>query len=291
MLFYYAYSGHKNGLERVRRGAAFIKKLEAKGMKAILLVNDFRAGLAAKEIGVKEYVTIETVQDIDAIAEAGDSIIIDSLEDDHGRLVKYCSDFKQVWRFAHSLEDKSIHGEILIRAACEDMSCVDAVSIDDVYFEVVKKEERVLFFLGDSDYDKIVLNHADFFKQLDMELLLGNYFFVKYEDDLSKLFITLHEPEEYETLIQSSTTIITSSSQAALEAKVSGAKVIYIPLGEDSIYPIELLQNFHIDVMECFDTDRIKVWLNIEDTSNKTEIKEELSSLSQKLVNQILDHH
>ena len=59
MLFYYAYSGHKNGLERVRRGAALMNALRAKGTEATLLVNDFRAGLAAKELGVKDYVTVE----------------------------------------------------------------------------------------------------------------------------------------------------------------------------------------------------------------------------------------
>ena len=57
MVFYYAHTGHKVGLERLRRGAALLKKLEAEGVEARLLVNDFRAGLAARELGVREYVT------------------------------------------------------------------------------------------------------------------------------------------------------------------------------------------------------------------------------------------
>jgi len=115
MLYYYAHSGHKIGLERVRRGAALLKRLASNGVETQLLVNDFRAGLAAKDLGVKDYVTIETIQDIDAIAEAGNSIIIDSSEDDRGRLVKYCSDFKNVWRFEHDPSDTSVHGETLFR--------------------------------------------------------------------------------------------------------------------------------------------------------------------------------
>jgi hypothetical protein len=140
MLYYYANTSHKMGLERLRRGAALLNRLNAEGKEETqLLVNDFRAGLVARELGVTEYVTIEGIQDIDAIAQNGDSIVIDSMEDDHGRLVKYCQDFDKVWRFAHDNEDKSIHGETLLGT--------DTVMVDDTFFEESKKEERILFFL------------------------------------------------------------------------------------------------------------------------------------------------
>jgi len=258
MVFYYANTGHKIGLDRLRRGAALVKKLEENGVEARLLVNDFRAGLAAKELGAKEYVTIETVQDIDAIAEAGNSIIIDSSEDDHGRLVKYCADFKNVWRFEHSPEDQSVHGETLIRVACQDEECISAVIVDEMYIPQGNKEERVLFFLDDADYDKTILSNEDFFKAFEMELLLGNYFFVKYEDDLAKLFSTLHEPEEYFDLIESSQTIVTASSQTALEAKACGAKVIYIDLQKDALYPVEVLRSYGISIVDGFDAEEVK---------------------------------
>jgi len=261
MLFYYANSGHKIGLERVRRGAALLKRLVNQGVETQMLVNDFRAGLVAKELGVKEYVTVETVQDIDAIAQFGDSIIIDSPEDDHGRLVKYCEDFKSVWRFEVGNDDLSVHGEILFKVECKDESCVDAVIIDDIYFEETEKEERTLFFLSDADYDKMILSNETFFKELDMELLLGNYFFVKYEDDLAKLFSTLHEPEEYEDLIKSSSHIVTASAQTALEAKVSGAKVIYLSISENDFYPVELLKTYGIDIVNGFDAEEVAKYL------------------------------
>jgi hypothetical protein len=264
MLYYYANSGHKIGLERVRRGAALLKRLTSKGVEAQLLVNDFRAGLVAKELGVKEYVTIETIQDIDAIAEIGNSIIIDSTEDDHGRLVKYCSDFKNVWRFEHDSSDTSIHGETLFRSFCKDEECLDAVLIDDIYFDKISKEERVLFFLGDADYDKTILSNEEFFKSLNMELLLGNYFFVKYEDALAKIFSTLHEPEEYEELIRSSSCIVTSSGQTALEAKASFAKVIYIQLTNNTLYPTELLSKYGIEIVEGFDAKKVQEYLNAD---------------------------
>lgn len=253
MLYYYANTGHKLGLERLRRGAALLNRLAAKGVETQLLVNDFRAGLVARELGVTEYVTIEGIQDIDAIAENGASIIIDSVEDDHGRLVKYCQDFKQVWRFAHDKNDAPIHSEKVIP--------LDTILVDDTFFEQEAKEERTLFFLGDADYDKTILGNETFFKALDMELLLGNYFFVKYEDDLAKLFSTLHEPEEYEDLIKTTSTLVTASSQTALEAKVAGANVIYIALEERISYPIELLTSHGIEVVEGFDSDKVAALL------------------------------
>ncbi len=250
MLYYYANTSHKLGLERLRRGAALINRLAENGEETQLLVNDFRAGLVARELGVSEYVTIEGIQDIDAIAQNGDSIIIDSVEDDHGRLVKYCEDFDTVWRFAHDAADKAVHSEIVIG--------LDTVLVDDTYFDdKVEKEERTLFFLGDADYNKTVLNNADFFKAFDMELLLGNYFFVKYEDDLAKLFTTLYEPEEYEDLIKSSSTVVTASSQTALEAKVAGANVIYLVLPERELYAAALLEGYGITVIDGFDNEKL----------------------------------
>ena len=249
MLYYYANTSHKLGLERLRRGAALLNRLNDKGEKTQLLVNDFRAGLVARELGVSEYVTIEGIQDIDAIAQNGDSIIIDSVEDDHGRLVKYCQDFKQVWRFAHDTDDAPVHSETVIP--------LDTILVDDTFFEQEAKEERVLFFLGDADYDKTILGNEDFFKAFDMELLLGNYFFVKYEDDLAKLFSTLHEPEEYVDLIKTTSTVVTASAQTAFEAKVSGAHVIYLALEGRNLYPVELLSTYGISVVEGLNSDNV----------------------------------
>ena len=253
MLYYYANTGHKIGLERLRRGAALLNNLARKGVETQFLVNDFRAGLVAKELGVKDYVTVEGVQDIDAIAEHGDSIIIDSIEDDHGRLVKYCEDFKRVWRFAHGENDSVIHDEIVL--------ATNTVLVDTDYFEENTKEERVLFFLGDADYDKVVLSNETFFKAFDMELLLGNYFFVKYEDDLAKLFSIMHEPEEYVDLIKSSSCVVTASGQTALEAKASGAKVIFLNIADNALYPVTLLSSYGIDIVDGFDSEKLMHYL------------------------------
>ncbi len=284
MVYYYAHTGHKVGLQRARRGITIMNKLQENGVDIQLLVNDFRAGVALKEqYGLSDYVTIETIQDIDAIAQNGDSIIIDSNEDDHGRLVKYVADFKTVMRYAHDEEDRSVHGEILLRPGCSDDSCIESVVVDDLYFQEHPKEERVLFFLRDYDHDKTILNHSDFFKAFDMELLLGNYFFVKYEDELSKLFCKLHEPEEYSELIQSSSTVVTGSAQTALEAKAAGAKVIYLDM-EDPLYPFEILESYGIGIVKDFDRGAMKELLEKETLpAIKTLHSYDISPLLQKL--------
>jgi len=284
MIYYYANSGHKIGLERVRRGVAYLSRLAVQGHETMMLVNDFRAGLLAKELGLKDYVTIESIQDIDAIAQPTDSIIIDSTEDDHGRMVKYFSDFKNLWRFEHTAEDRSIHGEILIRVDTKDEESPFAVVVADTYFEEKSKEERTIFFLGDADYDKIILNNADFFKSYPMELILGNYFFVKYENDLEKIFSTLHEPEEYDDLITESTCVVTASAQTALEAKVSGAKVIFLEIKDEQLYPSDLLNAYGISVVKGFDEEALKSALENEN-EKKTLIIEKFddSKISTKL--------
>ncbi len=268
MIYYYANTGHKIGLERLRRGASLLKNVTRRGEETQFLVNDFRAGLVLRDLGIYDYVTIEGVQDIDAIAEHGDSIIIDSVEDDHGRLVKYCEDFKTVWRFAHEKNDAAVHSEVVIDK--------DTVMVDDVYFEENVKEKRIVFFLGDADYNKTILGNEGFFKNLDMELLLGNYFFVKYEDDLARLFSILHEPEEYEELVKTSSTIVTASSQTALEAKVSGAQVIYVKLPQRELYDTNLLKSFGIDIVEGFDGNQVMKLLK-SDTESDTQSIEKIN--------------
>jgi hypothetical protein len=270
MLYYYAHTGHKVGLERLRRGIALKHALEKHDIDMQMLVNDFRAGVALKdEQGLSEYITIETIQDIDAVAQMGDSVIIDSDEDDHGRLVKYVADFKQVWRFAHDSDDKPIHGEILLTPECSDENCIEGMIIDDIYFQKQEKRETILFFLKDDDHEKAILSHKVFFQAFDMELLLGHYFFVKYEKDLSGIFNTLHEPEMYTETITTCSTVVTGSSQAALEARASGAKVIFLNTENNSLYSVDVLEKYGILILDGFDSDALRTLLerNVPETA------------------------
>ena len=75
-----------------------------------------------------------------------------------------------------------------------------------------------------------------------MELLWGHYFFIKYEAELASLFSTIHQSEAYVTLIRSSATVVTASSQTAMEAKASGAKVVYIVYETYPCYDVSTLR-------------------------------------------------
>jgi hypothetical protein len=286
-VYYYAFTGHKYGLDRARRAAAILKRLRVAGVDTMLLVNDFRAGLATRDLGVPESVHIEGIQDIDAIADVGDVVIIDSPEDDHGRLVKYCADFKQVFRFAEHDNDQSIHGEIMLTPDCKNTECISSLIVDELYFKEVEKEERTLFFLGDSDAKKIILSNAEFFKANPMELLLGHYFYVKYENDLEKIFTKLHEAEEYTELICSSSNIVTASFQTALEAVAAGANVTFIELTHLTEKEKELFKLLSVIIIIGFNNDSYKEEYNETSCIRKSNNCVNLET-NDKIIEQIL---
>jgi hypothetical protein len=250
-LYYYAFSGHKWGLDRVKRGVALIKSLKKEGIEMQLLVNDFRAGLVAKDFGVAGSVTIETIMDIDVLAEKGDIVFLDTPEVDNGRIEMYSKEYKALFNIVDDDNTKSTFGEHIM----SPNSDLSSIIIDEIYFNIEKKEDRILFFLGDADYNKTILSQKDFFENTDMELILGNYFFVKYEDDLSKIFKNLHEPEEYEDLIRTSKIVVTASIQTALEARACEAKTIYISTNNESQSLLEKLKEYNIIIINGFNQD------------------------------------
>lgn len=257
-IYYYAYSGHKYGLDRVKRAVALIKELSIQGVEVNLLLNDFRAGLAARELGIMDSVTVETIWDIDAVAQRGDIVFIDSPEDDKGKFKLYADEYKPLFRVVDDCSEKSSYGEILMKPLCDDEAdCLSSVLVDSSYFEPVEKEKRKLFFLGDADYNKTILSHANFFEGTGMELLLGHYFFIKYEDDLAKLFDGLHEAEEYSELLCSSSQVVTASAQCALDANAASADVVYLKKPEDSVCLLQEFERFGIKIIDGFNKKQL----------------------------------
>ena len=282
MIYYYAYSGHKYGLDRVKRAVALIKSLGAQGVEVNLLLNDFRAGLAARELGVMDSVTVETIWDIDAVAKRGDVVFIDSPEDDRGKLEHYVDEYKLLFRVVDDCQVSAAYGEILMKPVCEEgEDCLSSLLVDSDYFETVPKKERKLFFLGDADYDKVILSHADFFEGTGMELLLGQYFFVKYEDDLAKLFDGLHEAEAYSELLCSSSQVIAASVQCALDARAANADVIYLKKAEDSVCRLRQLETFGIKIIDGFSKEQLTEALAIPE--NERKVPNSIKSISETI--------
>ena len=254
--YYYACSGHKFGLDGVRRAAALIRALENEGIEMELLVSDFRAGLAARELGVEGAVNIETILDVNAVAQRGDIVILDTPEDPKC-LQQYAEEFGRLFYVTEACGVDSQHGEILLMPVCkEEARCIETPLVDHIYGDPLPKEERTLFVWGDADYDKELLSHREFFEELEMELMLGHYFFVKYEEDLAQIFDRLHEPETYGDILRSSSRVVTASAQTALEASASGAEVIYMKSKEASACLLEQLASYDIKIIDKFNKQK-----------------------------------
>lgn len=251
MFYYYAHTSHKKGLDSVRRGVACLKDAKQRGVEYKLLVNDFRAALVAKELGIDEAITVETIRDIDLILERGDKMLVDSSEELPLRFERFCSEFK-VFRMAQKCDEKPVFNEQIIYPWLQD-----TIFVDTIYSAHTPKTKRVLFFGGDSDASKSIIKHKAFFDGLNMELLLGHYFFVDYEKELANIFDVLHESEEYTDLIRSSSHIVTTSLQCALEARISGANVIFI-----SNLPMQeciksLFETYNINIVDDYNQNLV----------------------------------
>ena len=253
-IYYYIQTGHKKNLDRLKRGIALIKGLKENNLEVELILNDFRAGLVAKEFGINSNVTVETIMDVDVLVNRGDTLIIDT-DEDKNRIEIYSKEYN-LFRITDDINDVSRYGEKVINIAQSPL-------VDTYYLEKKEKVERIAFFYSDSDSTKEILKQSEFFKEFNFDLILGNYFYLGYEDELAPLFNNIYEPEDYIDIITSSKTIVTSSRQSAIEAKASGAKVIYIE--------------------NDFDVDKIKKELNKTQEKQDIELNKAVNILLSKL--------
>ena len=219
-LYYYIHTGHRFGLDRLRRGAVLYKQMLKEGIEAQVLLNDYRATIVAKELGIVDSTAVDSMFNIPSIAEAGDGLIIDTPELTDDILAQMCHYFRTVVNFSNEGQKFS---EKVISQVTEDANSVQCLLIDPKYFQNAQKSSKTLLFYGDEDYEKNLLKDMDRFKNCD--LLLGHYFFLDYEKQLAKGFGQIHEDynciTEYEC-------VVSRSLQTVLEAGASGAKVCYI---------------------------------------------------------------
>jgi len=249
MIYLYAHTNHKADLDSLRRMGALWKILRDEGIEAELLVNDYRAQLAGREMGLPLATTIETILDIDAVAQLGDSVVIDSSEEAPERLELYRKKFAKVLRLSSCAQEDAI-----------DPFAPESYLFDPLYARAaseVKKERKILIF-RDADPDKELLAQAEFFRGLGLELYWGTYFYVKYEEALAELFDSIHESEEYEELVAFSHTIVTAMPQTALEARVAGAAVIYLERGKTPPCLRERFEKLGISCVEMGKRDALQ---------------------------------
>ena len=233
MIYLYAHTGREHGLDSLRRVAAIYEKLSEKGLETEILLNDFRAQRVGMDMGLPPAIPIESIKDIDAVAKRGNSVVIDSPEDDGGRFEKFVSDFSTVVRVATASGDAPKYGEIVL----------DPLEIDGRYgmwqFRELKLPEveangRVLLYYGDSDPDLYLLENARNLAFDSVEAIFGEYFYVKYEDSYGEFFGTMHESSEYETLLSQGYALMSASVQIALEAALNGVRTLYLEREEST---------------------------------------------------------
>jgi hypothetical protein len=226
MIYLYAYTNHRADLDHLRRMGALWRVLERRGVAAELIVNDYRAQLAGRELGLPLATTVENIMELDALVGHGDTLVIDSPEEAGDRLGYYVEKYRRVWRVS-PCGGESRYGEELFDP------WNDGAVVDPLYAEATgEKEARNVLIYGDTDHDKRLLDAAEELGALNLELYWGSYFYVKYEEELAKHFSLIHESEEYAELIQEAQTVVTAMPQTAAEAAAAGARVLWLDRGE-----------------------------------------------------------
>jgi len=267
VVYLYAYTNHKENLDSLRRIKALYDTFKEEGLETEILLNEYRAQLLAREWGLPLATTIETIKDIDAVATVDDIVIIDSPEKLEGKVLEYGRYFKKV---------------IYINASCKENILKEAINIklgkDGYIFTQIENknlEEKTIFIYGDSDYNKTILKNLDLFKDKNLDLYWGNYFFVKYEDTFAEVFNKIIESEDYYKILKEYKYIITSSLQVAIEAKGNGLNVVFLELLPLQNCDKEILKNLNIPLKKSF--------INISDITNNSFTI--LQPINKKIVN------
>ncbi len=257
-IYFYAKTDNRLGLDRLRRTAALAKELQ-KSHEVYLMTTEFRSATYAKrELGIKKAVGIEDFRNIGTICERGDIIIYDSDEHNeviHEEMIDY---FGRFFRISYDPKDMPKEGEILISPYIVGANVINGALVDMDFFEQGSKKISRLFFYGDDDYNKKLLDIAPKLFGFDFELLEGFYFFVDMEEKLRPYFRAIHSYEEYGDAIKGSKLCLSASGQSALEAAAGGTKVIYMQREDKDEEYVPLLERVGVLNMGYFEPQRLQ---------------------------------
>lgn len=265
--FYYVHTGHRIGLDRFHRAAAIVNELQ-KEMDITLLCSDFRIAAQAREYGIKRAVGIDLVRNIPQIAQHGDKIIFDSAEFNPTLLNDMTAFFSTFIRISDDPNDSKHPNEYLISPYLEGEGICTGTIVAEQYCEPLPKTIPLAFFFGDDDYEKELENRQELFAPYKMELLMGFYHFMGYENSLKESFSVIHDSEEYETVIRRSEVLVSASPQALLQNLAGGGKPIYFQRPD---YPrdfMALFESLGILVVDGFDKDQLMNAISKNSISN-----------------------
>ncbi len=264
--YYYVHTGHRVGLDRFRRAAAVIEGLGDEDIT--LLTSDFRIASEAKAYGFRRAVGVDVVQNIAHIAKRGDRLIFDSDEHNPTTLDDMMHFFSKVIRFSDNSSEVKHDKEFLVSPYLEGAGICNAIPVASKYFGTFEKTIKIALFYGDDDYEKEVIAHQDALKAFNMELLLGFYYFVYYEDEVVDSFKKIHENEAYDEVVQHSDILVTSSQQAVLDSLAAGGRPIFIQREDHSGEFQELFKKLRVPVIDGLNILKLADTIAIAEQNN-----------------------
>ena len=228
-VYLYAKSGHTVGLEATKRCAAIANVL--KEFDPILCTSDFRAGAFAKDLlGVRRYVNIDVVRNLHNMMNRGDILVYDTPEVNENMK----EEMKEFCSLLYGIGDE-----------------LDGIIVDESIYTKISnpKLEKTIFF-GDDDYNNIFLEMAKNSEKLEINLLMGHYFFLGNEKIFSNHFSNIIDEEEYVQTIQNSKYLLTASLQTAFESLACGNyPVLFKRVDKD--YNEDLISKINIPLIEA----------------------------------------
>lgn len=234
-VYLYAKSGHTVGLEATKRCAAVAKAL--KDFDPILCTSDFRAGAFAKDLlGVKKYVNIDVARNLHNIMEKRDILIYDTPEAND----EMKKDMKEFCTLLYGIPEE-----------------IEGIIVDTSIYS--KNDNPTLvktIFFGDDDYHNIFLGIIKESEKVDINFLMGHYFFLGNEKLFTKHFLNVIDEEEYVETIQNSKYLLTTSLQTAFESLACGNYPVLFKR-DDKIYDESLILKTNIPVIEAGDLQQL----------------------------------
>ncbi|MDO9208744.1 MAG: hypothetical protein Q7T91_10890 [Sulfuricurvum sp.] len=264
-LFYYVHTGHRIGLDRFHRAAAILNELN--DLDITLLCSDFRIAGEARNHGIKRAVGVDLVRNIPQIAQHGDKIIFDSDEINPTLMDDMTQFFSTFIRISDNPNEVKHPKEFLISPYLQGDGIATGTIVDVKYNEALPKTIPMALFFGDDDYEKDLQTHQSLFSSYKMELLMGFYHFLGYENSLKESFSAIHESEEYDTVIRRTDVLISGSPMAVLQNLSGGGRPIYLQRPD---YPRDFLPLFE------------KMGLPVVDGYNKERLMEVISKQTSK---------
>jgi hypothetical protein len=273
-LFYYVHTGHRIGLDRFHRAACILNELN--DLNITLLCSDFRIAGEARHYGIKRAVGIDLVRNIPQIAHHGDKIIFDSDEINPTLLDGMIQYFSTFIRISDKPDDVKHEKEFLISPYLRGDGIVTGSIVDAKYAEVLPKTIPMALFFGDDDYEKDLEVQQSMFAPYNMELLMGYYHFLGYENLLKGSFATIHESEEYDEVIRHTDVLISASPMAVLQNVSGGGNPIFLQRPDYSRDFLPLFEEIGIPVVDGYDKERLMEVISKQTSKNYQRNSEEI---------------